>query len=51
MRPVYLDHKATTPVDPTVFDAMLPFVREAFGNPSSTHALGRQAREARPNTI
>lgn len=46
MRPVYLDHNATTPVDPEVFDAMLPFLREEFGNPSSAHALGRRAFEA-----
>ncbi len=46
MRPVYLDHNATTPVDPEVFDAMLPFLREEFGNPSSAHALGRRAHDA-----
>ena len=46
MRPVYLDHNATTPVDPEAFDAMLPFLREEFGNPSSAHALGRRAHEA-----
>jgi cysteine desulfurase len=46
MRPVYLDHNATTPVDSEVFDAMLPFLREEFGNPSSAHALGRRAHEA-----
>ena len=46
MRSVYLDHNATTPVDPEVFDAMLPFLREEFGNPSSAHALGQRARAA-----
>jgi cysteine desulfurase len=46
MRPVYLDHNSTTPVDPEVFDAMLPFLREEFGNPSSAHALGRRAHAA-----
>ena len=46
MRPVYLDHNATTPVDPEAFDAMLPFLREEFGNPSSAHALGRRAHTA-----
>jgi len=46
MRPVYLDHNATTPIDPRVFEAMLPFLREEFGNPSSSHALGRRARDA-----
>ena len=46
MRPVYLDHNATTPIDPAVFDAMVPYLREEFGNPSSAHALGRRAHEA-----
>jgi cysteine desulfurase len=46
MQPIYLDHNATTPVDPDVLAAMLPFLREEFGNPSSAHALGRRAREA-----
>lgn len=45
--PVYLDNAATTPVDPRVVDAMLPFLREHFGNPaSSTHDYGRIARRA-----
>jgi cysteine desulfurase len=42
----YLDNAATTPLDPRVLDAMLPFLKANFGNPSSSHALGRQAREA-----
>ena len=46
MQPIYLDHNATTPVDPDVLAAMLPFLREEFGNPSSAHALGRRARDA-----
>jgi cysteine desulfurase len=46
MKPIYLDHNATTPVDPDVLRAMLPFLSEQFGNPSSAHALGRQARDA-----
>jgi cysteine desulfurase len=45
-QPIYLDHNATTPLLPEVVDAMLPFLREHFGNPSSGHAYGRRAREA-----
>ncbi|MFZ9346511.1 MAG: IscS subfamily cysteine desulfurase [Burkholderiaceae bacterium] len=46
-RPVYLDYSATTPVDPRVVDAMLPFLREDFGNPASrSHAYGWKAEEA-----
>lgn len=41
---IYLDHAATTPVRPEVREAMLPFLMEAFGNPSSGHAFGRAAR-------
>jgi cysteine desulfurase len=41
---IYLDHAATTPVDPTVLEVMLPFFSERFGNPSSIYALGRDAR-------
>lgn len=44
--PVYLDFNATTPVAPEVLAAMLPFLREHYGNPSSAHALGRRAAEA-----
>jgi cysteine desulfurase len=44
--PIYLDHNATTPVLPEVVDAMLPFLREHFGNPSSAHRFGRIAHEA-----
>jgi cysteine desulfurase len=43
---VYLDHQATTPVDPRVLDAMLPYLTRFYGNPSSPHAHGRQAAEA-----
>jgi cysteine desulfurase len=43
---IYLDHNATTPVDPGVRDAMTPFLTERYGNPSSDHALGREAAEA-----
>jgi cysteine desulfurase len=49
MKPVYLDHNATTPVDPDVLAAMLPFLREEFGNPSSSYSLGRNARDAVEN--
>jgi cysteine desulfurase len=44
--PIYLDHAATTPVRREVLDAMLPFLTESFGNPSSAHAFGRAARAA-----
>jgi cysteine desulfurase len=43
---IYLDHNATTPLDPRVLDAMLPVLREGFGNPSSLHWFGQQARAA-----
>ncbi len=43
---IYLDHNATTPVDQRVREAMLPFLGEKFGNPSSAHAAGRAARAA-----
>ena len=43
---IYLDNNATTPVDPRAREAMLPFLGENFGNPSSPHAPGRAAREA-----
>ena len=46
MGPVYLDYNATTPVDPAVLGAMLPYLRERFGNPSSAHAYGKAARYA-----
>jgi len=46
MNKVYLDHAATTPLDPRVFEVMLPFLKEDFGNASSVHALGRKARHA-----
>lgn len=44
--PVYLDHAATTPVRPEVLEAMLPFFGPRFGNPSSVHKWGREARTA-----
>jgi cysteine desulfurase len=42
---IYLDNNATTPVDPRVLDAMLPALRDGWGNPSSGHRRGRAARE------
>ena len=44
--PIYLDHAATTPVRPEVLEAMLPFFGPRFGNPSSLHRWGREARAA-----
>jgi cysteine desulfurase len=46
MKPIYLDHNATTPVDPEVAEAMYPFINEHFGNPSSNHWYGKQAKKA-----
>ncbi len=46
MSRIYLDHNATTPLRPEVLDAMLPFLRDAYGNASSIHSWGRQARAA-----
>jgi cysteine desulfurase len=44
--PIYLDYNATTPVASEVLEAMLPYLREHFGNPSSSHAYGREAQQA-----
>jgi cysteine desulfurase len=44
--PIYLDHAATTPLRREVLDAMLPYLTESFGNPSSAHVYGRAARAA-----
>ncbi len=44
--PIYLDYNATTPVDPAVVEAMLPYLSENFGNPSSSHSYGYKAHQA-----
>ena len=46
MKRVYLDHNATTPLDPRVFEAMKPYLAEHYGNPSSPHSYGRYAKQA-----
>jgi cysteine desulfurase len=46
LQPVYLDSNATTPTDPAVLAAMLPYLTDHFGNPSSAHALGHKAHGA-----
>ena len=45
-KPIYLDYNATTPIAPEVADAMLPYLREHFGNPSSSHWYGQQTKKA-----
>ncbi|MFZ7111208.1 MAG: cysteine desulfurase family protein [Desulfatiglandales bacterium] len=44
--PIYLDHNATTPLDPTAAEAMMPFMSQEFGNPSSPYDLGVRAKDA-----
>jgi cysteine desulfurase len=46
MKPIYLDYNATTPIDPAVVKAMLPYLERDFGNPSSTHICGVEAHAA-----
>lgn len=46
MKPIYLDYNATTPIDPRVAQAMLPFIHGLFGNPSSAHAFGVESKKA-----
>lgn len=46
MKRVYLDHNATTPVHPEVLEAMLPYLKDTFGNASSIHQFGQEARKA-----
>lgn len=43
---IYLDHNATTPIDPVVAQAMMPYIFEHYGNPSSSHMLGQTAKQA-----
>jgi cysteine desulfurase len=45
-KPIYLDYNATTPIDPDVREAILPYLDEYFGNPSTTHAYGQPVKEA-----
>ncbi|WP_042411765.1 cysteine desulfurase family protein [Streptacidiphilus carbonis] len=45
-RPVYLDYNATTPVDPRVVEAMVPYLADGFGNPSSVHLYGAEPKAA-----
>ena len=49
MKQIYLDHNATTPVDPAVVEAMLPYLGSHFGNASSVHVFGRDAKVALEN--
>jgi cysteine desulfurase len=46
MTPIYLDNQATTPLAPEALDAMLPWLKDNFGNPHSSHVMGRQAAAA-----
>lgn len=46
MSQVYFDHNAATPLDAAVLEAMMPYLRDGFGNPSSRHSFGRKARQA-----
>ena len=46
MPEAYMDHYAATPIEPEAREAMLPFLGEEFGNPSSLHSWGDRAREA-----
>lgn len=46
MSPIYLDYNATTPVAPEVLEAMLPWLRDGYGNPGSAHGVGRRAAQA-----
>ena len=46
MKPIYLDYNATTPIDPRVAEAMMPFLYDHFGNPSSSHVFGAATKKA-----
>ncbi|HCF89715.1 MAG TPA: cysteine desulfurase NifS, partial [Firmicutes bacterium] len=43
---IYMDHAATTPLHPEVLAAMMPYLTELYGNPSSIHSFGRETRQA-----
>ncbi|WP_405496337.1 cysteine desulfurase family protein [Streptomyces sp. NBC_00096] len=45
-QPIYLDHQATTPLDPRALDAMMPYLTTSYGNPNSAHSHGREAAKA-----
>ncbi len=46
---IYMDHAGTTPLDPRVLEAMMPYLTDHFGNPSSLHTIGQEARRALDN--
>ncbi len=46
MKRIYLDHNATTPIHPEVVEAILPYYKALFGNASSVHSFGQEARKA-----
>jgi cysteine desulfurase len=50
MKKVYLDYNATTPIDPRVLEAMIPHLKEEFGNPSSIHSFGSRGKGALDNS-